>query len=62
MFEQYQLDIINRALGVLISNYDEYDLEHLSYTGPELEAEIQVILKLTGGVIDVGELIEKFGT
>ena len=46
MFEQYQLDIINRALGVLISNYDEYDLERLDYTGPELEAEIHVIYEV----------------
>ena len=62
MFDSLQVDIINRALAILITNYDEYDLERLGYTGPELEAEIQVILKLTGGVIDVGELIEKFGT
>ena len=40
MFDKLQLDIIERALGVLISNYDEYDLEKLGYTGEELEAEI----------------------
>ena len=38
--EQYQCNIINKALSVLLSNYDEYDLEHLMYTPEELEAEI----------------------
>lgn len=40
IFEPYQLDIINRALAILISNYDEDDLKKLDYTGPELESEI----------------------
>tara|TARA_Y100001951_G_C11170703_1_gene200087 strand:- start:36 stop:191 length:156 start_codon:yes stop_codon:yes gene_type:complete len=43
MFDKLQLDIIERALGVLISNYDEYDLEKLGYTGEELETEIHTI-------------------
>ena len=38
--EQYQLWIIIRALRVLLSNYDEYDLEELMYTPEELESEI----------------------
>ena len=38
--EQYQLWIIIRALRILSSNYDEYDLEELMYTPEELEAEI----------------------
>ena len=38
--EQYQLWIIIRALSVLSSNYDEYDLEELMYTPAELESEI----------------------
>ena len=40
MLESYQKDIINRALAILISNYDDDDLEKLGYTGEELEAEI----------------------
>tara|TARA_R110002020_G_scaffold206375_3_gene411698 strand:+ start:413 stop:586 length:174 start_codon:yes stop_codon:yes gene_type:complete len=38
--EQYQLWIIIRALSLLLSNYDEYDLEELMYTPEELESEI----------------------
>ena len=38
--EQYQLWIIIRALRILLSNYDEYDLEELMYTPEELESEI----------------------
>ena len=45
MFDSLQVDIINRALAILITNYDEYDLERLGYTGAELEAEIQVIFE-----------------
>ena len=41
--EQYQLWIIIRALRVLLSNYDEYDLEELMYTPEELEAEITLL-------------------
>tara|TARA_R110002050_G_scaffold155872_1_gene283847 strand:+ start:1984 stop:2157 length:174 start_codon:yes stop_codon:yes gene_type:complete len=38
--KQYQLWIIIRALRILLSNYDEYDLEELMYTPEELESEI----------------------
>ena len=38
--KQYQLWIIIRALRILSSNYDEYDLEELMYTPEELESEI----------------------
>tara|TARA_R110000787_G_scaffold217171_1_gene326052 strand:- start:306 stop:479 length:174 start_codon:yes stop_codon:yes gene_type:complete len=38
--EQYQLRILIRALRILLSNYDEYDLEELMYTPEELESEI----------------------
>ena len=41
--EQYQLWIIIRALRVLLSNYDEYDLEELMYTPEELESEITLL-------------------
>ena len=42
-FAEYQLRIVNRALSLLMSNYDEYDLDELMYTGAELEAEIDLI-------------------
>jgi hypothetical protein len=38
--KQYQLWILIRALRILLSNYDEYDLEELMYTPEELESEI----------------------
>ena len=41
--EQYQLWIIIRALRVLLSNYDEYDLEELMQTPEELESEITLL-------------------
>ena len=41
--EQYQLWIIIRALRILSSNYDEYDLEELMYTPEELESEITLL-------------------
>jgi hypothetical protein len=41
--KQYQLWIIIRALRILSSNYDEYDLEELMYTPEELEAEITLL-------------------
>jgi hypothetical protein len=41
--KDYQLEIIERALSLLESNYDSYDLEHLMYSGLELEAEIRFI-------------------
>ena len=41
--KDYQLEIINRALSLLQSNYDRYDLEELMYSGLELESEIHLI-------------------
>ena len=41
--KQYQLWIIIRALRILSSNYDEYDLEELMYTPEELESEITLL-------------------
>ena len=41
--KDYQLEIIERALSLLESNYDSYDLEHLMYSGLELESEIRLI-------------------
>jgi len=38
--KQYQIWILIRALHVLLTNYDEYDLEELMYTPEELESEI----------------------
>jgi len=38
--EQYQIWILIRALHVLLTNYDEYDLEELMYSPQELESEI----------------------
>lgn len=46
MFNSYQLKIVERALKVLIANYDEYDLEELMYSNTELESEIGLILGL----------------
>ena len=41
--KDYQIEIINRAMSLLMSNYDRYDLEELMYSGLELEAEIILI-------------------
>ncbi len=41
--KDYQLEIIERALSLLESNYDSYDLEYLMYSGLELESEIRLI-------------------
>tara|TARA_R110002020_G_scaffold117331_2_gene268122 strand:- start:519 stop:779 length:261 start_codon:yes stop_codon:yes gene_type:complete len=41
--KDYQIEIINRALSLLSSNYDRYDLEELMYSGLELESEIHII-------------------
>ena len=41
--KDYQIEIINRALSLLSSNYDNYDLEELMYSGAELESEIFLI-------------------
>ena len=40
MFKDYQLEIIERALQVFVTNYDDYDLEDLLYSSQELEAEV----------------------
>lgn len=41
--KEYQLEIINRALSYLQSDYDSHDLEDLMYSGLELEAEITIL-------------------
>lgn len=41
--KDYQIEIINRAMSLLMSNYDRYDLEELMYSGLELESEIIMI-------------------
>ena len=41
--KDYQIEIINRALLLICSNYDRYDLEELMYSGLELESEIFLI-------------------
>jgi|TARA_R100000479_G_C6331052_1_gene181490 hypothetical protein len=46
--KDYQLEIIERALSLLESNYDSYDLEYLMYSGLELEAEIRFIKEKIG--------------
>jgi hypothetical protein len=38
--KDYQLEIIERALSLLESNYDSYDLEYLMYSGLELEFNV----------------------
>ena len=40
MFKDYQLEIIERALQVFVTNYDDYDLEDLLYSSQELESEV----------------------
>ncbi len=42
-FKEYQLEIMNRALSLLMLNYDEHDLEELMYSSLELESEIIVL-------------------
>ena len=42
-FKEYQLQIMNTALSLLMFNYDEHDLEELMYSGLELESEIIVL-------------------
>ncbi len=41
--KDYQLEIIDRALQVLVTNYDDHDLEAFMYSGLELESEIDLI-------------------
>jgi hypothetical protein len=43
--ENYQLAIVKRALSLMLSNYDEFDLEELMYSGMELESEIEILLE-----------------
>jgi len=42
-FKDYQLEIVNRALSLLMFNYDRHDLEELMYSGLELESEIIIL-------------------
>ena len=39
----YQIEIINRAMSLLLYNYNNDDLEELMYSGLELESEIILI-------------------
>jgi hypothetical protein len=39
----YQIEIINRAMSLLLYNYNHDDLEELMYSGLELESEIILI-------------------
>ena len=41
--KDYQIEIINRAMSLLLCNYDSDDLEELMYSGLELESEIFLI-------------------
>ena len=41
--KDYQLEIINRAMSLLLCNYDSDDLDTLMYSGLELESEIFLI-------------------
>ena len=41
--KDYQIEIINRAMSLLLYNYDRHDLEELMYSGLELESEIHLI-------------------
>ena len=44
MFKLYELDLLRRSLSILIANYDEYDLDELSYSNKELESEISQLI------------------
>lgn len=44
MFKLYELDLLRRSLSILIANYDEYDLNELSYSNKELESEISQLI------------------
>ena len=50
MFEEHELRIINRALSLLLTNYDEYDLDHLHYSEVELESEINDLFEKIGKI------------
>ena len=41
--KDYQLEIMNRAMSLLLCNYDSDDLDTLMYSGLELESEIFLI-------------------
>ena len=41
--KDYQIEIINRAMSLLLCNYDSDDLDTLMYSGLELESEIIMI-------------------
>ena len=41
--KDYQIEIINRAMSLLLYNYNHDDLEELMYSGLELESEIILI-------------------
>ena len=49
--KDYQLEIVERALSLLLSSYDDYDLEDLNYSCFELEAEIYEIQEKVGKVL-----------
>ena len=49
--KDYQLEIVERALSLLLSNYDDYDLEDLNYSCFELEAEIYDIQEKVAKVL-----------
>lgn len=51
-FKKYQLEIIERALQLFVSNYDEYDLDALYYSGSELESEITSLLERIDKFLD----------
>ena len=41
--KDYQIESINRAMSLLLCNYDSDDLDTLMYSGLELESEIFLI-------------------
>jgi len=41
--KDYQIEIINRAMSLLLCNYNSDDLDTLMYSGLELESEIFLI-------------------
>ena len=47
--KEYQLEIIQRGLSLLLSNYDDYDLDALMYSGLELESEIMLLNERISG-------------
>ena len=47
--KEYQLEIIQRGLSLLLSNYNSYDLDALMYSGLELESEIMLLNERISG-------------